>query len=257
VLRGLASEHLDLDRIVASAAEAWTGGEVATPIDRTETSPASPPVTIGYLSDRAFSFYYPENLEALEARGSTLVPLSSLAGDALPPDLDALYVGGGFPETHAATLAANRPLLDSVRAAAARGLPIYAECGGLMLLANTVAWQGRRHTMAGVFPIDVEVLAAPQGHGYVILTVDRPNPYFDVGLEIRAHEFHYSRIVGGVPESACAVLRGTGCGGGRDAMVVNRVWASYAHVHAAGLPAWADGVVRAAREYGHNAGGAS
>jgi cobyrinic acid a,c-diamide synthase len=118
-----------------------------------------------------------------------------------------------------------------------------------MLLANTVTWQGRRHAMAGVLPVDVEVLAAPQGHGYLVLSVDRPNPFFAVGREIRAHEFHYSRIAGEVPDSACAVLRGTGCGGGRDAIVVNQVWASYAHVHAAGEPDWADGMVRAAREY--------
>ena len=211
-------------------------------------------VTIGYLSDSAFSFYYPENLEALEARGATLVPLSSLAGGPLPSDLAALYIGGGFPETHASALAANRPLLDSIRAAAARGLPIYAECGGLMLLANTLTWQGIRHTMAGVLPVDIELLASPQGHGYLVLSVDRPNPFFAVGQEIRAHEFHYSRIAGAMPDSACAVLRGTGCGGGRDAIVVNRVWASYAHLHAAGVPAWADGMIRAAREYRAKAG---
>ena len=126
-----------------------------------------------------------------------------------------------------------------------------------MLLSNTVTWQGCRHTMAGVLPVDVEVSAAPQGHGYVVLSVDRPNPFFAVGREIRAHEFHYSRIAGAVPDTACAVLRGTGCGGGRDAMIVNRVWASYAHVHASGEPAWADGMVRAAREYVDTPGGSS
>jgi cobyrinic acid a,c-diamide synthase len=108
--------------------------------------------------------------------------------------------------------------------------------------------------MAGVLPVDVEVLAAPQGHGYVVLSVDRPNPFFAVGLEIRAHEFHYSRIAGAMPATACAVLRGTGCGGGRDALIASQVWASYAHVHAAGVPGWADGMVRAAREYQAKAG---
>ena len=255
VLRRVASEHLDLGRILQSATAAWAGDEVVPPVDHTTIAAApSGSVTIGYLSDSAFSFYYPENLEALEARGATLVPLSSLGGGPLPSDLAALYVGGGFPETHASALAANRPLLDSIRAAAARGLPIYAECGGLMLLANTLTWQGIRHTMAGVLPVDIELLASPQGHGYLVLSVDRPNPFFAVGQEIRAHEFHYSRIAGAMPDSACAVLRGTGCGGGRDAMVVNQVWASYSHVHAAGLPEWADGMIRAAREYRAKAG---
>lgn len=111
--------------------------------------------------------------------------------------------------------------------------------------------------MARVLPVDVEVLPTPQGHGYVVLTVDRPNPFFAVGREIRAHEFHYSRITGAVPDCACAVRRGTGCGGGRDGVVVGRVWASYSHVHAAGEPAWADGMVRAAREYMDTPGGSS
>ena len=257
-LRRVAREYLDLERMIQIAAAADTADTQVSMVERSEAQPGhKPSVTIGYLSDAAFSFYYPDNLEALEAHGATLVPLSSLSGDPLPSDLAALYIGGGFPETHAGALAANRPLLDSLRASAARGLPIYAECGGLMLLANTVTWQGTRHTMAGVLPIDVEVLAAPQGHGYVVLSVDRRNPFFACGLEIRAHEFHYSRIVGAVPASACAVLRGTGCGGGRDALVVNRVWASYAHVHAAGQPAWADGVLRAAREYANTPGGSS
>jgi cobyrinic acid a,c-diamide synthase len=247
VLLRVARGHVDLDRVLRIAAAAPGGDE--RPAPDVQLDVPTRPIRIGYLSDAAFSFYYPENLEALEARGATLVPLSSLAGDPLPSDLAALYIGGGFPETHACALASNRSLLESLRAAAARGLPIYAECGGLMLLANSVTWQGARHAMAGVLPVDVEVLDAPQGHGYVVLSVDRPNPFFAVGREIRGHEFHYSRIAGALPDSACAVRRGTGCGGGRDALVVNRVWAGYAHVHAAGEPAWADGMVRAAQEF--------
>jgi cobyrinic acid a,c-diamide synthase len=169
-LRALARETLALDRILECA-------EAAPPLDDecsqvgTLPPPGStgPPVTIGYLSDSAFSFYYPENLEALEARGARLAPLSSLSGDALPATLDALYIGGGFPETHAARLSVNTALLDSLRARATAGLPIYAECGGLMLLARSVSWQGVRHEMSGVLPVDVTVLAKPQGHGYVVL----------------------------------------------------------------------------------------
>jgi cobyrinic acid a,c-diamide synthase len=251
----IAREHLDVDRLLACAAAAPEADGTAQP-DEGERLHGAPPasITIGYVSDSAFSFYYPENLEALEARGATLAPLSSVAGLPVPPGLSALYIGGGFPETHAAAIAANRPFLDSLRAAAVRGVPIFAECGGLMLLADAVTWQGRRHAMAGVLPVEVEMCDAPQGHGYVLLSVDRPNPFFPVGLEIRAHEFHYSRIAGMLPETACAVLRGTGCGNGRDALAVNRVWASYAHLHAAGVPAWADGMIQAARAYATAAG---
>lgn len=254
-LRAIGREHIDLPRLLECAAAA-PPLRIAERPSEPAAIPAAPsePMSIGYVSDSAFSFYYPENLEALDARGASLVPLSSLDGTALPPNLGALYIGGGFPETHAAAIAANRVFLDSIRAAAERGLPIYAECGGLMLLANSVTWQGRRHAMAGVLPIEVEVLGTPQGHGYVVLSVDQPNPFFPVGLELRAHEFHYSRLAGPLPATACAVLRGTGCGGGRDAVVVNRVWASYAHLHAAGAPAWADGMIRAARAHHAEAG---
>jgi cobyrinic acid a,c-diamide synthase len=254
-LRKIAREHLDLGRIIdaAAALPERRGAEPVTGDDR-RAGESGDPVAVGYVTDSAFSFYYPDNLEALEARGATLVPLSSMADAAVPSRLSALYIGGGFPETHAAAIAGNRPFLASIRAVADRGLPIFAECGGLMLLAEAVSWRGERHAMAGVLPIEIEVLDAPQGHGYVVLSADRPNPFFPIGLDIRAHEFHYSRIAGRVPDTACAVLRGTGCGGGRDAIVAGRVWASYAHIHAAGVPAWADGLIRAARAFQLEAG---
>jgi cobyrinic acid a,c-diamide synthase len=255
LLRRIAREYLDVDRLLECAEAAPAIDDLAVSSDAPDT-PARVlrPVTIGFVSDSAFSFYYPENLEALEARGATLVPLSSLSDGALPAGLSALYLGGGFPETHAESIAGNRRFLDAIGHAAARGLPIYAECGGLILLANSVQWRGRRHAMAGVLPVDVDVLASPQGHGYAVLRVDRLNPFFAVGDEIRGHEFHYSRIAGPLPGTACAVVRGTGCGEGRDAIVANGVWASYVHVHAAGVPAWADGMIRAACAYSINAG---
>jgi cobyrinic acid a,c-diamide synthase len=245
LLRAVASAHLDVDAILRLAA-------AASPLDvsngTAEARPAaSGAVRVGYLRDSAFSFYYPENLEALEARGATLVPISSLADSELPARLHALYVGGGFPETHAGSIESNVALRRALRAAAEAGLPIYAECGGLLLLARSVAWRGRRFEMAGVFESDVEVCESPQGHGYMALRVEAANPFLPVGLEFRAHEFHYARIVSPLPPTACAVVRGIGCGGGRDALVTRNVWASFAHVHATGLPAWADGLVAAAR----------
>ena len=205
-------------------------------------------VTIGYLHDSAFSFYYPENLEALALAGAKLVSISPRAASSLPP-LDALYIGGGFPETHARSLSENHDFLAAVRSAASDGLPIYAECGGLMYLSRALTWQGRRFPMAGVLPFDVEVCGAPQGHGYVELLVDRQNPFFPVGTRLNGHEFHYSKIVGSAnpPSTACAVLRGTGCGGGRDAVVSGNVWAAYTHLHALASPEWAQAIIAATR----------
>ena len=240
--------RLDLDRLIAIARQAPESP--AVPGDQ-------PPATggqglkIGYLSDSAFTFYYPENLEALEAAGAALAPVSALSASRLPDELDALYIGGGFPETHGASLAANSSFLEAIRDGAARGLPIYAECGGLMLLAREVLWKGNSYPMAGVLPFGVEVLARPQGHGYAELAVDRPNPFFPEGQTLRGHEFHYSRIIpdGDLPPTAGAVRRGVGCYQRRDGVIVGHVWAGYTHLHALATPEWAQGLVNAARRF--------
>jgi cobyrinic acid a,c-diamide synthase len=239
---------IDLDALVQLARS-------APPLEQVASEPAqvSSPSRgrIGVIRDAAFSFYYPENLEALEQAGAELICFSALAKSALPDDLSALYIGGGFPETHAEALALNRQLLDSIRLAAESGLPIYAECGGLMLLSRALQWKGSRYEMANVFPFEVEISDTVQGHGYCELQVDTPNPFFAIGSRLRGHEFHYSRIVptGARPSTACQVSRGTGCFQGRDAAIVNHVWASYTHLHALATPEWAKAVVGAAGNY--------
>jgi cobyrinic acid a,c-diamide synthase len=200
--------------------------------------------------DSAFTFYYPENLEALERAGAEIHPVSALHDSALPP-LDLLYIGGGFPETHAADLAANAALRGAVRDAAAAGLPIYAECGGLMYLAESTRVGGIDYPMTGALPLRIDVGARPAGHGYVELEVDAENPFFPVGTSLRGHEFHYSRIVAGQDRvaSAYAVRRGIGCSAGRDGLTANNVLASYAHLHAGGIPEWGAHLCRAARSF--------
>ncbi len=239
---------LDLDalRRVAEAAGPLevgkaAGGGVAVP---------GTPVRIGVLHDSAFHFYYPENLEALEALGGEIVPLSALESQRLPP-LDALYVGGGFPETHAEALSANRSLREAVCRAAERWLPIYAECGGLMYLSEAIRWQGNDYPMAGVLPVRLVVERRPQGHGYAEVEVDSVNPYFERGTVLRGHEFHYSRLTegGDTVRSVFAVRRGTGSLPGRDGLVRHNVLASYIHLHARGTQAWAEGLVARARAY--------
>jgi cobyrinic acid a,c-diamide synthase len=206
---------------------------------------------VGYLRDSAINFYYPENLEHLSAAGAKLVPISALSAASLPEDIDALYMGGGFPETHGEALSANRPFLASIWRAVGSGLPVYAECGGLMLLARAIVWQGRKHRMAGVLPFEVGVCTKPQGHGYTKLAVDTPNPFFPQGLTLRGHEFHYSMILPGtdLPNTACAVRRGVGCYHGRDGVIVGNLWASYTHLHALATPEWARGLLNAARRF--------
>jgi cobyrinic acid a,c-diamide synthase len=238
-------EHADLDALleVAGTAEA-----VRLP----ERSPSAPgtAVRIGVFRDKALSFYYPENLEALEEAGAALVFISPLEDRTLP-ELDALYFGGGFPEVHVDRLAGNRPMREAVRAAAGGGMPVYAECGGLMFLARELIVQGVSHAMAGVLDLVVQQEARPQGHGYMEAEVDRPNPFFAPGTRLRGHEFHYSRVVGGEDAAATTLrlLRGRGVGGGRDGLAKGSVWASYLHLHALGTPSWATSLTELARSY--------
>lgn len=247
-LMGLLSGNVDLDGVLALASSAapFQVREAPAP-----TAAAGNGLRIGVARDSAFSFYYPENLEAIEASGAELVFVSPLADGALPEGLHALYIGGGFPETHGARLAQNRSWLNSLRAAAGEGLPVYAECGGLMLLSRSILWNGEHHEMAGVLPCDVEVMPKPQGHGYAVLHVDSPNRFFPEGLQLKGHEFHYSKILTGPEplEAACAVRRGAGALPGRDGLVRGNVWASYTHLHALATPEWVNSLLSVASDF--------
>jgi cobyrinic acid a,c-diamide synthase len=212
-----------------------------------------PQVRIGVVRDAAFQFYYPENLEALEQAGARLIFLSALTDPELPPDLDALYLGGGFPETNAAALAHNASFRASVARAAEQGLPVYAECGGLMYLGQSLTTiQGESHPMVGLLPYDFLMGQSPQGHGYTILEVDGDNPYFPPGTRLKGHEFHYSRLQpepGPEANLVFRMTRGTGISGQRDGFVYKNVLATYTHLHALGAPDWAPALVRQARQH--------
>jgi cobyrinic acid a,c-diamide synthase len=209
-------------------------------------------VRIGIARDSAFGFYYPGDLEALRAAGAELVPFDALRDRRLPR-LDALFIGGGFPETHMAALAANAELRAAVRAAIEAGMPAYAECGGLMYLARSIEWNGRRAEMAGVLPADIVMHARPVGRGYVHLreTGRGPWPARAAGSPalIRAHEFHYSSVENLAPGLAFAydVERGYGIDGRHDGIVVKNLLASYAHLRDVAGHRWAARFVEFAR----------
>lgn len=222
-----------------------------------ESQPSSPPetafaVTVGVVRDRAFQFYYEENLEALRAAGARLVMIDALQARSLPAGLDALYIGGGFPETSAEELAHNEGFRESVRASAESGMPVYAECGGLIFLGRSIILEGREYPLAGVFPVTFGIARKPQAHGYSIFVADRDNPFYAPGTRIKGHEFRYSTIVqwdGKAGELTLAMERGTGFMDGRDGLVRNNVLALYTHILAPGVPEWAASIVRKARLY--------
>jgi cobyrinic acid a,c-diamide synthase len=204
---------------------------------------------IGILRDSAFQFYYPENLDALEAAGAELVFTSPLDEKALPA-VDALYIGGGFPETHARQLAENRTYAQNIKTLAEAGLPIYAECGGLMYLGRELVLPEGTFSMTDVLPVAFGFSKKPQGHGYTIVEVDRGNPYFKAGTLLRGHEFHYStveRIDAGQQDLVFVMQRGNGIYKGRDGFCRNNVLATYTHIHALGTPQWAPALVNQAR----------
>jgi cobyrinic acid a,c-diamide synthase len=242
--------HVDLEAVwsLMTGAPAWSEQRPPQGLAPAEP-PAGPRPRVGVVRDAAFGFYYAENLEALTNFGAELVFCSALEDPELP-SLDALYIGGGFPETHARSLAANDSFRASVRAAAQAGMPIYAECGGMMYLGRGLIVDGESHAMAGVLPIDFIMKRKPQGHGYTLCRVERENPFWPVGYEFKAHEFHYSDprpLPGAGLTFAYRVLRGKGVTGDQGGVVARRVLATYHHVHALGSPGWAPGLVAAAK----------
>ncbi|MBI4654567.1 MAG: cobyrinate a,c-diamide synthase [Nitrospirae bacterium] len=149
---------------------------------------------IGVIRDSAFQFYYPENIEELKKRGARIIEINALRDKKLS-ELDALYIGGGFPETHAKELAQNKSFRKSLHNAIESGLPVYAECGGLMYLGESLILHNKTYPMVGAFPLIFGVEKKPRAHGYTILEVAKKNPYFSKNLVLKGHEFHYSRVL--------------------------------------------------------------
>lgn len=266
-------EHSDSERVLSVAREAVEGNvdvdrllEIAgmagqlEPVEQEDClliAAVDERPRIGVIRDSAFNFYYPENLEQLEGLGAELVFVNALEDPELPL-VDALYIGGGFPETHAERLAANESFRQSIRCRVESGLPVYAECGGLTYLGDAIVMNGTAHPMAGVFPLRFEIATKPQGHGYVVMQVDAPNPFFETGTTIRGHEFRYSRPLDYEPASirmACCVTRGRGFDGGREGLCYKNVFASFCHVHALGLRNWADALVGRALQFRQSSAG--
>lgn len=206
---------------------------------------------IGVIRDSAFQFYYPENLDALVQAGAELVVTSPLFEDNLP-DVDALYIGGGFPETHAQRLAKNVTYREQIKQLADQGMPIYAECGGLMYMGRELVLDDQVYPMTGVLPVSFGFSKRPQGHGYTIARVAQPNPFFETGQIIKGHEFHYStvKLLKENPGAmAFEMERGSGLENGLDGLCYNNVLATYTHIHALGTPQWAPALVSKARQF--------
>lgn len=241
------ASDVDLDALVDLVRRPAPGRPVDRPVRIVgRRADERAPVTIGVVRDEAFCFYYQDDLEALERAGARLEFFSALTAPRLPA-VDGLFIGGGFPESHIGRLAANAGLRRDIARAAAQGLPIYAECGGLMYLSRSIAWNGEAGEMVGIVPADAVVRDRPQGRGLVVLEETAALPWGGPAeatgpVRIKAHEFHYARLENLAPgcRFAYRVVRGDGITGTDDGIVVGNVLASFTHLRDTSRLRWAE-----------------
>ena len=223
-------------------------------------APAAARVPIAVARDEAFHFYYPENLELLERLGAELVPFSPLRDERLPRGAAGVYLGGGFPELHAAQLSKNRALHQALRQAAGRGMPVYAECGGLMLLSSAIGGVGGRfYRMAGLVPGRVRMTDRLQNFGYQEVAACRDSILARKGERARGHEFHHSVLerppVRGRAGAAYEICAPRGQAKRLEGFAKGALLASYIHLHFLNQPRWAGRFVQAARKWERESAG--
>ena len=228
-------KHVDLDLLIQIASSAE-----ALPESTYQISNQQKPMTlkVGIARDAAFGFYYPGDLNAFRAEGVELIEIDTL-NDKYLPDIDGLFIGGGFPESWMTELESNISLREQIKTAIESGLPTYAECGGLMYLAQSVSWNDKVSQMVGAIPADIEMNKRPQGRGYVSL-VQTPEALWDKGSNptpIFAHEFHYSgfKNIDDIESNseikyAYEMKRGNGITGNHDGLIYKNLLANYTHL---------------------------
>lgn len=232
----LVAEQVDLEAIQSIANSAPP--VAPTPFDLGRPMPDARGLKIGIAKDAAFGFYYADDLEAFEQAGATLIPIDMLQ-DRVLPKIDALFIGGGFPETQAEALAANTSMRQSVYTALSAGLPAYAECGGLMYLCKSIVWEASQSEMVGFFDADARLERKPQGRGYVRFERNAAHPWGVTDTTTKAHEFHYARVVNSKETSFCRdITRGHGTDGSSDGYVKHNTLAGFVHLRHSAQSPW-------------------
>jgi len=226
-------ETIDLDRLLATVSDSGSQGARGA-VTRSQVFPAtSEPkrAVIAVAQDQAFSFYYQDSLDLLEAWGAELAPFSPLEDQELPSGAGGIYLGGGFPEMFAAELSGNHPMQASIRRAVERGVPVYAECGGLMYLGKSLAdLEGKAHPMVGVIPAVSRMSNQRLTLGYRELEAACDGPLLLKGQQVRGHEFHWSTLEQ-QPAAEQSVYRVVNQENRAEGFRAGSVWASYIHVH--------------------------
>lgn len=243
VLAALAEDCIDLDGLLALAQSAPPLEYAHLPVQRVSDAP----VRIAIARDRAFCFYYEDSLDTLRACGAELIAFSPLEAEALPAEIDGLYLGGGYPELYAAQLSGNAAMRASVRAAVLGGLPTLAECGGFLYLHQSIAQNGDAFPMAGVIDSTATMKSRLQNFGYATLTAQRDTLLCAAGASIRAHEFHYfaSEDAG----SAFEARKPRRAKAWPCVHATDTLFAGYPHLHFDANPAFAAAFVRRCAAY--------
>ncbi|WP_020432668.1 cobyrinate a,c-diamide synthase [Paenibacillus riograndensis] len=225
------------------------------PLDRSApqalASVYDPAPVIAVAQDAAFNFYYADNLELLARAGARLAPFSPLSGEGIPPEADGIYLGGGFPEEFAATIAGNSAFLLGLRAAAAAGMPLYAECGGYMVLVRSLTDRaGAVHEMAGIIPAHSVMQDRRTALGYREVTARADCLLLKQGERLRGHEFHYSQMSYSPGEPQLYAYDSRGRSGSQpEGYARGNIMAAYAHIHLASHIPAAIRLVEACRSY--------
>ncbi|MCK4860688.1 MAG: hydrogenobyrinic acid a,c-diamide synthase (glutamine-hydrolyzing) [Rhodobacteraceae bacterium] len=235
------TESVDLDALIAIAAK-------APDLDSAQSSPINQfakGIRIGVARDTAFGFYYPDDFEAFEAAGAELVFFDAI-NDTHLPNIDGLFIGGGFPETSMAKLEANSNIRHEIKQAIKNGLPAYAECGGLMYLCETLEWHGQKHEMVGVIPGNAVMCERPQGRGHTRLSPSDDCLWQIDGGAFKAHEFHYAKVDNLPVDTKFGfdVKRGAGISGAHDGIVVNNLMAGFCHMRNTASNPWVERFLR-------------
>jgi cobyrinic acid a,c-diamide synthase len=238
-LGDLIASQVDLDQVLEMSA--LHRSSVATLVGTVKMSAGAPRLRIGVAKDKAFGFYYPDDVRALESAGVCLLEIDTLNDKTLPEDLDGLWIGGGFPECYLAELDKNQDLRQAIRRAIETDLPVYAECGGLMYLSESITYQGITGQMVGAIKGHAHLLDKPVGRGYISLesTPNMPWPGWLDG-SVKGHEFHHAEMRDLSPNQKYAwrVKRGHGVDSNFDGLIYKNVLAGFAHLRDATGTDW-------------------
>lgn len=263
-LAQLVAEHTDTDKILAGM---QNFARSANPQNFQERQTAGP-IHIAYLYDDAFWFYYQENFDALKNAGAKCIPLSILSEQSFAEqlqehnltahDIDGLYIGGGYPELFAGEIS-HSPKLACIKNWIEQNMPVYAECGGFMLLAKKLHFlehgEYKSYPMAGIFDIETKFFKTPQGLGYTEVKTLLPNPYHPLGSIWKGHEFHFSTAINDSDKQDFLLELTKGHGmvqkekNSYDGLLYKNCFASYTHLYAPAVPYFAENFIRSAQKY--------